>query len=155
MNVPVKQMEPYDIIVVGGGIAGVSAAVSAARLGKNVLLIEKSMNLGGLATRGLISWYEPLCDGTGTQRAGGLAEELLKLATENGFDNLPPDWNGHSNNAPRNDRYSTYFSPTFFSLSLVWNKITQSFRALCTKGACFHPFFLCMLWTKHRKAVHG
>ena len=118
MNVPVKQMEPYDVIVVGGGIAGVSAAVSAARLGKNVLLIEKSMNLGGLATRGLISWYEPLCDGTGTQRAGGLAEELLKLATENGFDNLPPDWDGHSNNAPHNDRYSTYFSPTFFSLSL-------------------------------------
>ena len=40
----------YDIIVVGGGIAGVSAAVSAARCGKDVLLIEKQVNLGGLAT---------------------------------------------------------------------------------------------------------
>ena len=37
----------YDIIVVGGGIAGVSAAVSAAREGAKALLIEKSINFGG------------------------------------------------------------------------------------------------------------
>jgi len=53
----------FDVIVVGGGVAGVTAAVSAARNGVSVLLIEKSVNLGGLATEGLISWYEPLCDG--------------------------------------------------------------------------------------------
>ena len=59
--------ENYDIIVVGGGIAGVAAAVSASREGAKVLLIEKSINLGGLATSGLISAYEPLCDGNGRQ----------------------------------------------------------------------------------------
>ena len=31
----------YDIIVIGGGFAGFAASVSAARQGKNVLLIEK------------------------------------------------------------------------------------------------------------------
>ena len=35
----------YEIIVAGGGVAGVAAAVAAARLGKKVLLIEKSMKL--------------------------------------------------------------------------------------------------------------
>tara|TARA_Y100000589_G_scaffold293182_2_gene297871 strand:+ start:28485 stop:29717 length:1233 start_codon:yes stop_codon:yes gene_type:complete len=39
----------FDIIVVGGGTAGVSAAISAAREGCNVAIIEKESNLGGLA----------------------------------------------------------------------------------------------------------
>ena len=55
----------YDVIVVGGGIAGCCAALAAARENKSVLLVEKHINLGGLATIGLISWFEPLCDGEG------------------------------------------------------------------------------------------
>ena len=39
----------FDIIVVGGGTAGVSAAISAAKEGCNVAIIEKESNLGGLA----------------------------------------------------------------------------------------------------------
>ncbi|MBQ4269446.1 MAG: NAD(P)/FAD-dependent oxidoreductase, partial [Clostridia bacterium] len=42
--------ENYDVIVVGGGVAGVAAAVSASKRGKSVLLIEKNCVLGGLAT---------------------------------------------------------------------------------------------------------
>ena len=62
---PVIQKKACDVVVVGGGIAGVAAAVAAARKGVSVLLLEKSIVLGGLATAGLISWYEPLCDGCG------------------------------------------------------------------------------------------
>ena len=40
--------ETYDVIVVGGGIGGIAAAVSASRAGVRVLLIEKQVNLGGL-----------------------------------------------------------------------------------------------------------
>ena len=36
----------YDIIVVGGGLSGVCAAISSARLNKNVLLIEGYNCLG-------------------------------------------------------------------------------------------------------------
>lgn len=43
----------YDIIVSGGGVAGVAAAVSGRRMGKKVLLIEKTICLGGLASIGL------------------------------------------------------------------------------------------------------
>ena len=39
-----------DIAVAGGGVAGVAAAVEAARSGKKVVLIEKTTQLGGLAT---------------------------------------------------------------------------------------------------------
>lgn len=108
----------YDVIVVGGGIAGVAAAVTAARRGAAVMLLEKSVNLGGLATNGLISWYEPLCDGKGRKVMGGMAEELLQLSIAYGFDNLPPKWGGNGENAPKNERYSTYFSPAVFSLAL-------------------------------------
>ena len=108
----------HDIIVVGGGIGGVSAAVAAARSGASVLLIEKSINLGGLATRGLISWYEPLCDGRGNQMVGGIGEELIKLSASVGLNDLPTQWGGDERHNDPARRYTTHFSPTFFSLAL-------------------------------------
>ncbi|MBQ8814072.1 MAG: FAD-dependent oxidoreductase [Lachnospiraceae bacterium] len=108
----------YDVIVVGGGIAGVAAAVSSARAGAKTLLIEKCVNLGGLATTGLISWYEPLCDGQGKQMIGGIAEELIKLSVEYGLDSLPERWGGNRPDRKENERYATHFSPTIFSVAL-------------------------------------
>ncbi len=82
----------YDIIVCGGGVGGLAAAVSASRNGAKVLLIEKSLQLGGLATLGLINWYEPLCDGLGRHIMFGMPEELLSLAVRYGYDTLPENW---------------------------------------------------------------
>jgi hypothetical protein len=45
----------YDVIVTGGGVAGVGAAIAAARDGCRTLLIEKETALGGLATIGLVN----------------------------------------------------------------------------------------------------
>ena len=42
-----------DVLVVGGGPAGVCAAVTAARLGARVILTERYGHLGGLASGGL------------------------------------------------------------------------------------------------------
>lgn len=117
MNNPeLIKKEKYDVIVVGGGIAGISAAVSAARCGMKVLLIEKLVNLGGLATEGLISFYEPLCDGLGKQLITGIAEELIKLSYKYSFDNLSDDWKNKSP-SPKG-RYETFYSPTVFSIAL-------------------------------------
>ena len=49
----------YDIIVCGGGIAGIAAALAARRQGQRVLLIEKQYLLGGLATAGLVTIFLP------------------------------------------------------------------------------------------------
>ena len=117
-NRQVIEKQGYDVAVVGGGIAGIAAAVSASRNGAKTLLIEKQINLGGLATVGLISWYEPLCDGKGKQLVYGIGEELIKLSVQYGFDCLPHTWGGKSGNKIQSNRYSTYYSPMIFSLAL-------------------------------------
>jgi len=45
----------YDVIVAGAGIAGISAAVKAAREGVSVLLIEHYGFVGGMSTAGMVS----------------------------------------------------------------------------------------------------
>ena len=64
----------FDVIVCGGGIAGISAALASARSGAKTMLIEKQYLLGGLATAGLVTIYLPLCDGNGRQVSFGIAE---------------------------------------------------------------------------------
>ena len=107
----------YDVIVVGGGIAGVGAALAARRNGCKVLLIEKSVVLGGLATLGFIAYYLPLCDGRGKKVSGGIAEELLHLSIKYGYNTLAPEWeNGTGIGTKR--RYTTMFSPPEFIYAL-------------------------------------
>jgi len=45
----------YDVVVVGGGAAGLAAAVSAARTGARTALVERYGFLGGMATAGMVS----------------------------------------------------------------------------------------------------
>ena len=114
---PILEKEAYDVVVVGGGIAGVAAAVAAARKGVRVLLLEKSIVLGGLATAGLISWYEPLCDGRGNQLIYGIGEELIRLTMKDSFDNMDPAWRDKDGTAPTK-RFTNRFSPTLFAMTL-------------------------------------
>ena len=79
-NLSTPVVKSCDVLVCGGGIAGISAALAGARQGKKVILLEKGFMLGGLATAGLIAIYLPLCDGYGTQVSFGIAEELLRLS---------------------------------------------------------------------------
>ena len=59
-----------DVIVAGGGPAGVGAALSSARLGLKTMLVEQAGDVGGVATTGLMSHW------TGKTR-GGIYEEIL------------------------------------------------------------------------------
>ena len=50
----------YDVIVVGGGPAGIAAALGASRTGAKTLLIEEYSFLGGMLTAGLVAHYDPV-----------------------------------------------------------------------------------------------
>ena len=73
-------VDNYDIIVAGGGVAGVAAALSARRKGKRVMLIEKNILVGGLATIGLINLFVSMCNGRGIKIIKGMCSELIKIA---------------------------------------------------------------------------
>ncbi len=80
-EVPV--MHKTDVLVVGGGPAGTTAAIAAARLGARVMLVERYNHLGGLSTGGLVIWIDRMTDWDGKLVIRGLGRELL--------DRLPKD----------------------------------------------------------------
>ena len=63
---PQSPMPPhYDLAVIGAGSGGIGAALTAARFGLSVLLIERADMLGGTAVRGGVHVWEPGAGGTG------------------------------------------------------------------------------------------
>lgn len=52
-----------DVLVAGGGVAGVSAALSAARSGLRTMLLESQISLGGLATNGYVNGVAGMIEG--------------------------------------------------------------------------------------------
>lgn len=107
-----------DVLVAGGGIAGIAAAMAAARGGKKVILLEREYALGGMATLGLVTIYLPLCDGEGNQLVYGIGEELFKLSIKHGAEaNYPHVWLGNGSLEDRiKHRYLTQFNPHIFAL---------------------------------------
>lgn len=109
----------YDVIVAGGGVSGAAAALSAARMGKTVLLLEKQTWLGGLATSGLVNFWVPLCNGRGKWIIRGMAEEFLNLSVRYGFDTFPPDWKNGEPDHPTRERLCGWYSSGFYALMLL------------------------------------
>lgn len=109
----------YDVIVAGGGVAGVAAALTAKNRGRSVLLLEKSNILGGLATLGQINYFVPMCNGRGTQIIFGLADKWFYESAELGYDTIPEEW---AEGAPRlqdGKRMQSRYSPYIFALQLT------------------------------------
>ena len=77
LSVPV--LGEYDIAVCGGGIAGFSAAVSAARSGMKTILIESSGYMGGAMTQSVTAHFIDAAN------KGGIVKEMLDFLNERGF----------------------------------------------------------------------
>src|SRR5258708_5760156 len=79
----------FDVVVAGGGSAGLAAAVAAARLGVNTLLVERNGLLGGMASAALV---HSICglyrlskgDGAPVLANAGFAAEFAKRLLADG-----------------------------------------------------------------------
>ena len=66
-----------EVLVVGGGPAGVAAAIAAARNGADTTLIERYNHLGGMATGGLVILIPHMSAGTAVQEVAGICQEMV------------------------------------------------------------------------------
>jgi len=83
LNLDTSIYDEFDVLVVGGGMAGIASAIAAARNGAKTMLIEKEGYLGGLGVIGATGLHNffnifDRFPKTGRLRvASGVAEELL------------------------------------------------------------------------------
>jgi len=89
-QIPVRKR--VDVLVAGGGPAGIAASVAAARQGCSVHLIEWGTCLGGLGTAGLVPAFMQFTDGVNFL-AGGIGREIRERLQKAGG-TVPPDGNG-------------------------------------------------------------
>ncbi len=85
-----KIVSRADVVVVGGGPAGFSAAVSAARAGASVTLVERYPYLGGLASGGMVLVLDDMCNGREIT-VRGLCGEMIERMAKHGLAVYPPD----------------------------------------------------------------
>lgn len=80
-TIPVR--EKYDVIVCGGGAAGIGAALASAEKGAKTALVERFGFLGGMATAGYVN---PMSEFSynGRQVVGGIAWRFAQKLIENG-----------------------------------------------------------------------
>ncbi len=70
-----------DVLVVGGGTAGIIAAIQAGRIGAETFLLERNSQLGGAMTTGGVS-FPGLFDAWGKQIIAGIGWELVRESVE-------------------------------------------------------------------------
>lgn len=82
-------MKKFDLLVVGGGLTGVCAAVAASKRGLDVLLIEKSGSLGGAINNNLVfpymEYWTTIENKERKTLSAGLFTEIVEMGRE-GFD---------------------------------------------------------------------
>ena len=79
-----------DVIVVGGGAAGVTAAISAARNGCSVTVLERYHHLGGMASGGMVLVLDDMTNGREIT-VSGIVDEFVQRMSKEGMAIAPPE----------------------------------------------------------------
>jgi len=102
----------YGVVVLGGGPAGVCAAISAARSGASVLLVESTGTLGGMATSGKVGPLMTCYDRNGEERTvGGMFSEIVERLVECGGAYYPDEIESGSIYTSFIERYHRHVTP--------------------------------------------
>ena len=117
---------PFDVVVVGSGSAGSTAAIAAARGGASVLLVEKLPFLGGTSTAVLDTFYGFYTPGSVSRKVvGGIADDVVA---------------GLRSLGPVIERPNTYGAGTGITyhpdhLKVVWERLTTEAGASVLRHA--------------------
>ncbi len=115
-----------DVLVVGGGPSGTAAAVAAARVGADVILLERYNHLGGLSTGGLVIWIDRMTDWEGRLVIRGFGEEILSRLPKDAVAGPPgEEWGSTSA-----DRVA------------YWGQRTAAYRGVVTWSPTIDPEWL-------------
>jgi len=126
---PARDVPVYhscDVLVVGGGPSGTAAAYAAAKMGADVVLLERYNHLGGLSTGGLVIWIDRMTDWSGEQVIRGFAVDVL--------DRLPTEAKA---GPPRSEWGSR--DP---ALALYWRSRTSAFHGIVSWAPTIDPELL-------------
>lgn len=117
----------YDVVVLGGGPAGVCAAVSAARGGAKTLLVEATGMLGGMATSGMVGPFMTNYDRDGNRPiVGGLYREIIERLEKSGDAILPEFTDSPSVHTSFLKKYHRHVTPfNAFKLQILLDDLCE------------------------------
>ena len=124
-NIP--YLGEYEVCVIGGGPAGVCAAIEAAREGKKTVIVEATGMLGGMATAALVGPFMTCYDSKGEERVvRGLFDEIVERSIAIGGAISPDETDAPSVYTSFLKKYHRRVTPfDSFALQLVLDRMCK------------------------------